>query len=808
MGTEMNQNTQVQYPSAQIVAKLLEEIQRKIGMDVHSTNLIKMVSLFIRPKSEQIGHVIKLDIAHYFKSPHVQTHFAQLSQIGDVFDELLNVIPSFLFLISGQLASNQTFQKHSEYIRLLGVRYLVGQEATLSVPARFFISTLSPDDSAGDLHEKAFTEDIHSTYFPYLIRGDLYNFIQTFQFLPGNNKQNILENHYLAEGIFAIFFKYYFDLLAHSTHGGMAENIYEIFSNFFTAFMYKKRISIPPNAMTQDLLHNEKAHPYIKKYHFDMLRNTMPLLITPKEHQSLTNHQLAIFQSRLDTLRQFPPAAFTFLLLTLHDIKGGKAVKYLVDFLLKEEPNLFERLQLEMPVQSLIRLYVNLLDSMDEKFVKRLIQLLAIEKKTRFIELRNELLQRQKNNVLLKLVEDISLSIFDFRPPPKVINDLHLSEESRRLKDAQNKLEALSKNPDRKKLTQKDIEAHIEECLNRLYETVRKPNAMTAADITAYLKHVRETAMAAAAESSEAIDTGFAQNYEQNFINAHPTENFREIFGLPQPEVPEGHMTFEEVEADPSLQKHPQAFRQFKSKQVERPNIQVYKRAIRTVVNFELSNAKNQKISIPLILERFLTLPIGLKDKLRFLRLHISDKYIPDDIKSVVYAEQQRQGLKPVNPLHVFDKDGQVKPNIVYSLLKLMKEWEGCFIDKVIMVPIAGMNHFVTLFDFLSFPLAPLPDSPLPEKYRHLSQHLKYIKMLIQEGVVKQDQLEKIKQYLHFFPKFEYTQTFQFVHLNKIDRKVLQEVYVMWNNRKLYPLRKDAQTDPNGMEDDVPLMDK
>ena len=631
------------FSSSVTVKGLFTAVIKKVGIDVNTVSFINHCSQIFQSNSAAIGQVIHLDLSHYSKSSVVQNSLqSETDNVSDMMTPFLEVFPTFLFLLSGQLASNKTFSQHAALLRILGVRYLSGTSPQDTSAAEFLLSSISLEDSPQTLHDKAFTEDKKSTYLPYLIRSDLYNFIQTFGFTPTKSKKIAIENHYLSEGIFAVFMKYYFDLLSASPTDAVAEHIHEIFSNFFFAFHFKKKLTPAPEGI-EEVIALTKEHPHIKQHHFDLLKVYMPLLIDKKDYGSLNSNQERVLKEKLRSLVELSPVSFNYFFMTIHDSKGKEHVNDLISTLLTTNKDVLYTVQRELPVQHLIRFYNTFLDSLGGSSIQKLMHNLAFENKSRFLELRNELLHKQKRGDLLKLVETVSPTVREKIPPASLPDSL----------------------PD---------------------------------------------------PSSSPVMFAEIEEFEEDDAKGH------------------GSPTFQEIEED--------------------ENQVVYRKAIQTSVAFDTIDNNGAPTSISMLCEVFLSLPIALEDKLNYLKNHISTKYISQEDNKLIYAEQKSNGLRPRNPIHIVGKDGSILRKNLFDLLKLKKEWPESFTERAILINIGGLEHYISIFDFFTFPLHALAKSQLPERYKHLSQHLAYIRLLNSEGIFSTDNLDRIKQFIKYFHKF------------------------------------------------------
>ncbi|MBF0276148.1 MAG: hypothetical protein HQM13_00095 [SAR324 cluster bacterium] len=727
-------------------------------------NLTTMVSASFK--------LLQINVDRYRMVPIVSTAIPNNQDLSAVYQAACDIFPTFPLMVATQLKSQSNYAQIGHNLQIAAIASTAAHYENNTRKPHIVHFQRSIDlsvDIVNSSSNSSSTKDF--SHFPKLVRGDLILIAKGAKWPASQHFHEIIEHLYCMDGLLLIFIRYYFDLIAHAETDEIAEYIDGIFLNFFIGLHFQELEywkQYPDGFRTQleTLVQKDsskKRHPVLRHANFEQVKGFNPL-IHDGGARKITTMTKSILDEQLQSFYSFSLKKLALFLRIVTNTKSQAYPRYLLVQIAKTNPK-----QLY-----LLKEFLNsdTKESVDSPELLNVVSY-AIEQLTR----------SQPSTPQVKKapqIEKVSLT-------SAVV---HHDEETLRLKKAAKHLQERAKIAS---YSSEQLADHFQNYLDQLYARSQIKGALTQDKIKEYLTRFTKDAAKMARktlvtpeeknvfeESVHDMLKEFGKKLTQSEINEYQTE-VKDV--MSDFETSDVEKRVWKIECLGGVMNEAAGMSQRKEDAEERA--QTYQEAL--AVKIQIGDDPKHVISV----EDFLNQPIALYEKIKFLYNCTPDPLTVKRYRALEDVQNQHtQGT--TNPVAIY-KGNTLLVRALTRLLFPKNTFKLLLQREIIPILPDKTQPSITVRDFFSFPFAEKKKGPEEDSW--FAQHLYYLGLARDQGVLKEEDYQGLVENIDKFPVLEYRKYYNIVRKNRLEETVFMAVYSLWKNNGLEAMRIKKEED-------------
>jgi len=433
----------------------LQALQRILSASQVGESFAKLVFGNLTPDLEaSLGNYLEGAWGYYNQCHQITEVTGPINDQGAKLEALTGLMPTALFVFADKLVESQAHSKLFLRMLVAAADIMLFQHINNEQLSKAVLAAFNPNDDLETLKEKT-NNSSNRGYLVRILKQDLVSLASLLlKFPEGKTRQDRVEMLFFFRALTAIFFRFYFNLLANAPKDDIARHIDQLFNPFFIALrrfeiIYFVKGNFPQSKLDYIIERDDAnlRHPLLRKHVFGMVMSYNPLLNDGKQQNfNVTGQKLLRMQ--MERLKAMSTLRLSLMFSAVRRYRG-KA------FLL----NLLSALQrVENDKIFALRDYLHTCTKEDEQ------------------ELYQEVVSYLARIGVGKLKPG--------QAPPKAPPKPQMTWEAQRKLEAKRNIEA---NKNRNMMNQFQVEDYLRSRLAKLYEKVRKEGALTQDKIPEYL---------------------------------------------------------------------------------------------------------------------------------------------------------------------------------------------------------------------------------------------------------------------------------------------------------------------------------
>lgn len=654
-------------------------------------------------------------------------------RLAEQFREIIQEFPTFVLFAAAQLRNDPKYQTFIRDLQIAAIGCLISNGLPRAEAAVDFVKAIDAELDSKTLHDELFNKSKGHAYLPQKVFWDLYLIGKYFHLLPTTSKNELIETKFLVQGIFYVFFKYYFDLMALAPNDTVATHIDEIFSNFFVSIRNSER-KYWGNIANVDILQVQLEHiiaqnkpPCFFRDRFDLLKIYNPMLRQRDDSSS------RLLKEQIQTWGTFTCKKQVLFLSLVNNCKGTKYCSYLMLQLYKLNQETFFELEAYLQQHQEQRRYTDLY-----VLIKRL-PVLRKSGASHAVQASHAKSATEKTAVNFN---DPNIDP-DVRNWGKYLKKFHkIITKDGQLGEDQIPIffkgfaEASSQMLREKKVTQKTAK-DFKKSMDHLMIQFVKRSGVSKQELKIYQNHLEEE-----------MEDLSSSEYDNR---AKKIDNIGSLL-----------LTI-------------------KNKEIQ------YEDLYREALTYQL-RIMHQSSRIEFTVEEVLLLPLPNRQKERLLETFVPG-ILSDLMMTAIYNLRLSAPDTPDCTASIYDigKYSKLKTEKLLQLLEASRGFDA-LLDREI-IPIEFNNNTINfnIREFFTLPLSSKKKQPDEEWY---SQHMEYLKYQTERNEFAVSSYEIIQNNVAELPTIDYTKYFRIFHHGKFQESTMEALIGLWQNSGLDKLRK------------------
>lgn len=690
--------------------------------------------------------LLNINVDRYKRLPSVTATIPTNTHTDGLYQAISETFPTFPLIVSSQLKSQVAYLDIGQQLQISCIGSLVAQHQKKHAHIEQFLKNSDPRVEIGKSLPKGTNE---TPYLPRLIYGDLMLIAKGLHWKPSQQRHEMIEHLYCMNGLSQIFLRYYYDLIAIAETDELAQYIHEIFFNFFVNIrlqeaQYWKNYSVKVKTQIEQIIAKDSVnrHPVLRQPFFEQLNALHPIIHHGGSRQ-MTMSMKTLLDKQLDDFRSFSFKKMSNFLQIIAKSKAPEYVRYLLLQVVKGNP-------------------------------KKIVEFHEFSQSSETaVPLPPELQQ-----VLTPIVQQVA-------PPPKPKTMIVEDEYIRRRKQAQRNMENRANIA---ALTSDQLTGYFNNYLKKLYERSAKKGALTQDKIADYLERFSKNATkvvqrrTVTPQEKQVFEESIEDTLHQlgGQLNKTEMEDFQEgiketLQGFEEADIEERAIKIEEL-GDVMT-----AVAEFSDlKQDALDTEKIYKQAL--AIELQVDDDPAHMVTV----ERFLSQPITLNDKMKYLKTHTPDP-ISIQMMNVVEKKQQLCSRGSSNPIPIFGGSALLRKALV-RLLFPHNNFRELLQKEIIPILPEQSQPPMTVREFFTFPLAEKKKGPAEEE-EWFKQHIFYLELAREAGKLEAEDVRTLVDNIENFPTLKYKKYFSIVRKERFEDTSFMAVYFLWQNNGLEKIR-------------------